>query len=374
MSLNKTLGTLAALLVAGALALWCVTHLELREVKQVVPPSPRVQDDPFYALQQILTPAVTVSRYSDPAKIDLGHASLVILNARNLQTMDKGRLTRWLDDGGDLLVYFVDPSVQPAASWWEGKGPFADLAPLFQKPKKTADSPSDTAVPTEESGAAGAPPTARKAEGGVLVDPRVSFPHAIRDKRTSIIQVGQANNAVARVWGRGALIVSGAPLFLENSNLKDSDNLAFTEWFLGDLVSHPGGVAWIPQSYASQAAGGGFETWPILVAFLSVFFLLFWMRSPRLGPTIPETPAETRSLRVRFRSEGRFLWRYGAGELLMRSLESGRSLDEVASSDPQRAQKWVVGLRNRLRRPSRNDFQIAIAEQVEVSARARELR
>ena len=113
MSLNRVLGAAFALLLLGAAALWCLTHLEIVTVNRVIPPAPFVESDPYYALAHILSPALSVKRYADPSRIDLRQSVLLVAGSADLGVLGEKRLEAWVRGGGRLLVQFTRSAALP---------------------------------------------------------------------------------------------------------------------------------------------------------------------------------------------------------------------------------------------------------------------
>lgn len=361
MNLNRLLGILAAVLLLAAAGLWVGSHAELKRVTSVVPPAAYVRADPFYALAQILAPTVTVKRYADAAKIDLATSAFVAIDGTALNKLGKARLAHWVAGGGLLLITLPKPAAAPPRSWWRGKGPFEGLAPSF-----------GSAPPAAEQSPKGGPKPAAK-KPVVLVDTTVSFPGAQDDRNTAVVTVDGVTKVAVRSWGKGKVIVCGEPLFLANRNLERDDDLQFAGSLFGSLLANPRGIAWLPSPpVPAVRPSRQIDVRPILVAALVVFLVLVWMKSPRFGPVLPEPDEDNRSLRLRFRAEGRFLWKYGAGDWILDRLHGSRRDRVLARSDPSHEVR--TARESHRRRPTRQGLIEEVTELVTRTIRSQEDR
>ena len=119
--------------------------------------------------------------------------------------------------------------------------------------------------------------------------------------------------------GNGALTVTGAPLFMNNNNLKKKIN-ANTAWNLtgARATGDSTGILFIPGSNtdAKKSMFGKImergNLIPAVISALLVIFLGFWMVIPVFGLVFDEKQKSSRPIRERFAAEISFLKKYKA--------------------------------------------------------------
>lgn len=300
---------------AALLILYFATALECAPVERTSPPTSEVRNDPFMAIHEILAPDFPVTTYDAPADIDLWDCSYLILYARDLSYFESTELESWVKSGGRLQIVFDKPEQAPADDWWLEEGSWIqDLKPVFIYAEFESSELLSGFV--DSNGA-----LVGDSETRITVDQAVSFQNVEDKSDTTHIRARGQNFAVLRNIGNGFVLVAGRPYFMINQYLRKQDNVRFVSELFNGISFKDTGYIWIPSPGSKVPPKiANLNTLPVIVSIVLLCLLLFWSKLPRLGPTLPEDGADQRSLRERFMAEGRFLWRHGAGDSIIRTL------------------------------------------------------
>ena len=296
-----TLLILLTLLIVGGLALWLHQHLEKRSVEVYTGYSAANQHHRFYLAERLLTRLGAVARpirhlHELPDLLDPADTVLIAIPSYALSEGEAQRLLHWVSQGGHLMIGVQHP-YQP------GQGRDHLLNPL-QVRSELAKPPSDDPIKNAES----------------RVDPTpvplsASLPPLQVNFRSSL-RLNDAPWQVVR-WGRGQVtLLTDIDLFA-NSRLADHDHADFL-WAL--LQQHPpGGIFWLQYRTLVPSLMQLLwqHAWMPLLGLLLTLLALLWRSSRRLGPLLMPHAGEQRRLAEHLRASSRFLWRHGAGPMLL---------------------------------------------------------
>ena len=212
-----------------------------------------------------------------------------------------GRLKRWVDQGGHLIV----------VTWtlWDEENRREDplLDPLgFRQYAQLED---------VESALALASVPGREQPLAVMHDPRFRFEDSDGRATWSIGDVNGRHLLQTPVL-RGTLTALTDDFFLTNYTIAEHDHAELV-YRLARTDGRTGPV-WIvfaeewPGPWQLLWANG----WAVVVALAFLVCAWIWMRSRRFGPLLPDPPRDRRSLMEHIEASGRFHWKHAGARLL----------------------------------------------------------
>lgn len=284
---------LLALFIAGGLALWLNQNLVKRSVEVYAGYGETAQRNPFYLAERLfirLGATVHSIRRLDelPDPLDPADTLLVAMPTYALSAGEAQRLLNWVAQGGHLIIGVQHP-------YEPGEG-FDHLLNALQVKSQRLESPG--ADPVSVSLHPSAPP--------------------LQARFRSSLRLNDAPWQIIR-WGRGqATLLTDIKLFA-NSQLTEHDHADFL-WALFQQ-DHAGGVLWL--QYRSLTPSLAQLLWqhawmPLPGLFLTLGAAL-WRYSRRLGPLLVPRSGEQRRLAEHLQASSRFLWRHGAGPMLLQA-------------------------------------------------------
>ncbi len=282
-----------ALLIAGSLALWLSQNLVKRSAEVYTGYGEAARRNPFYLAERLLTrlgaTAHGVRRLDElPDLLDPADTLLVATPTYALGADEAQRLLNWVAQGGHLIIGVQHP-YQP------GQGRDHLLNPLqvkSQRVESTATEPIP--VPLHQA----LPP--------------------LQARFRSDLRLNDAPWQIIR-WGRGqATLLTDIDLFA-NQRLADHDHADFL-WALFQQQP-PGGVFWLQYRRLTPSLAHLLwqHAWMPLLGLLLTLLAVLWRYSRRLGPVLIPRSGEQRRLTEHLQASSRFLWRHGAGPMLLQA-------------------------------------------------------
>ena len=116
--------------------------------------------------------------------------------------------------------------------------------------------------------------------------------------------------------GRGRVTLLSDPGLFDNRRLADHDHADFL-WAL--LQHNPGGAVWLQYRRLTPALAQLLwqHAWMPLLGLTLTLLAALWHYSRRLGPVLAPRASEPRRLVDHLQASSRFLWRHGAGPMLL---------------------------------------------------------
>lgn len=284
---------LLALFIAGGLALWLSQNLVKRSVEVYTGYGEAARRNPFYLAERLLTrlgaTVHSIRRLDEwPNPLDPADTLLVAIPTYALGADEAQRLLSWVAQGGHLIIGVQHP-------YEPGQG-LDHLLNALQVKSQRAESPATDPVPVQLNEAT--PPL------------QVRFRSSLR-----------LNDALWQTvrWGRGqATLLTDIDLFA-NQRLVDLDHADFL-WALFQQ-DPPGGVLWLQYRRLTPSLAQLLwqHAWMPLLGLLLTLLATLWRCSRRLGPLLIPRSGEQRRLAEHLQASSRFLWRQGAGPMLLQA-------------------------------------------------------
>ena len=285
------LGVLTAL-VAGGAGWWLSQNLVQRQEDVVKPYGEAARRNPFYAADRLLTRlglvVHSVRRLTDAlAALDAADTVLLATPTDVLSAAEAERLLAWVGQGGHLLVGVRRESQ-----------PDSDRDPLLSR----------LAVSSRRVEPAAADP--------VAVQPDPAAP-ALRVRFHSSLRLNDAPWRQAR-WGQGRVTLLTDIELFANERLAEHDHAEFL-WAL--VGRDAGGEVWLQyQTLLPSLAQRVWQSaWMPLLGLILTLSAALWHYSRRLGPLLTPRSGEQRRLAEHLSASSRFLWRHGAGPMLLQA-------------------------------------------------------
>ena len=286
--------SLLILWVAGGAGLWLSQNLVQRSEEVFTGYGEAAQRNPFYAAERLLTrlgrTVHSVRRLDDlPNRLGTVDTLLVAMPTYALSAEDqRRRLVIWVIGGGHLVI-----SVQHEFEMDEqGHDPLLDS---FRVNSRRVESASTEPVSVELSDAM--PPL------------QVQFQSSLRLNGAFWMQFN---------WGEGRVTLLTDMGLFTNGRLADHDHADF----LWALVQHnPNGQIWLQYRMLAPSLVELLwrHAWMPLVGLLLTLLAALWRSSRRLGPLLIPRSGEQRRLAEHLQASSRFLWRHGAGPVLLQA-------------------------------------------------------
>lgn len=294
---------LLTLFLIGGVALWLHQHLEQRSVEVYTGYSEAARRHPFALAERLLIRlGVTVRniRRLDqlPDPLNPADTLLVAMPTYVLSAGEAQRLLHWVSQGGHLIIGVQQP-YQP------GQGRDHLLNPLEVR-SAPAQNLADDPIKRAES----------------RVDPiSIQLDESLPPLQVNFRSDLRLNDALWQTihWGRGRVTLLTDIHLFANQRLTDHDHADFL-WAL--LQQHPsGGVFWLQSRTLAPALMQLLwqHAWMPLLGLLLTLLALLWRSSRRLGPLLIPHAGEQRRLAEHLRASSRFLWRHGAGPMLLQA-------------------------------------------------------
>ena len=282
--------TLLALLLVGGLALWLSQHLVQRDEETYAGYGEAAQRNPLYAAERLLTrlgrTVHSVRRLNDVSDpLDPADTVLLALPTYALSAADSQRLLEWAQQGGHLIIG-VQHEQEP------GQGLDHLLNALQVRSHRVEATTSDPEPVTVNDAA---------------------LPLQVRFQ--SDLRLNDAPwRSIRR--GRGRVTLLSDPGLFDNSRLADHDHADFL-WAL--LQHNPGGAIWLQYRRLTPALAQLLwqRAWMPLLGLILTLLAALWHYSRRLGPLLTPRASEPRRLVDHLQASSRFLWRHGAGPMLL---------------------------------------------------------
>ena len=282
--------TLLALLLVGGLALWLSQHLVQRDEETYAGYGEAAQRNPLYAAERLLTrlgrTVHSVRRLNDLSDpLDPADTVLLALPTYALSAADSQRLLEWAQQGGHLIIG-VQHEQEP------GQGLDHLLNALQVRSHRVEATTSDPEPVTVNDAA---------------------LPLQVRFQ--SDLRLNDAPwRSIRR--GRGRVTLLSDPGLFDNSRLADHDHADFL-WAL--LQHNPGGAIWLQYRRLTPALAQLLwqRAWMPLLGLILTLLAALWHYSRRLGPLLTPRASEPRRLVDHLQASSRFLWRHGAGPMLL---------------------------------------------------------
>lgn len=284
---------LLALLSASGVLLWLSQNLVQRREEIYTGYDEAARRNPFYLADRLLArlgrTIHSVRRLDElPYPLDTKATLLAAIPSYALSAADSQRLLDWVDQGGHLLI-----SVQHA--YEPGQG-FDHLLNLLEIYTQRIENPGVEPVPVKLNETM--PPL------------QVRF-------RSSL----QLNNAFWQFvqWGEGQVTLLTDLSLFTNDRLTQYDHADFL-WALLQQ-GHPGGEIWLQYRMLTPSLMQLLwqYAWMPLVGLILTLLAVLWSFSQRLGPLQIPRSGEQRRLAEHLRASARFLWRQGAGPVLLQA-------------------------------------------------------
>jgi hypothetical protein len=294
---------LLALLIVGGLALWLSQNLVKRNVEVYTGYGEAAQRNPFYLAERLLTrlgaTVHSIRRLDElPDPLDPADTLLVAIPTYALSAGEAQRLLNWVGQGGHLIIGVQHP-------YEPDQGLDHLLNPLQVRSEHAKSLPDD---PIER---------AESTVDPISVQLRETLPPLQVNFRSSL-RLNDAPWQTIR-WGRGqATLLTDINLFA-NSRLTDHDHADFL-WALFQQ-DNPGGVLWLQYRMLTPSLAQLLwqHAWMPLMGLLLTLLAAFWRYSQRLGPLLIPRSSEQRRLAEHLQASSRFLWRHGAGPMLLQA-------------------------------------------------------
>jgi len=305
----------AAVLAVLAFAAWSLFEI-YPETRQIAP-SREARVNEYLALDRWLTGSgipVRVEKSADLSTIQRAKERQIFMQASLFRWSDEAvdYLVNWIGGGGTLfLVLEMDPEMARPNGFPSSQGDWYSEEPLRLLEEFGITTETGTGL------------------SGYHYDPgSPSFDHDVSFKIT-----GDAEALTLKDWtgltrlvevkrGNGKLIVTGRPLFLLSSYIKDAPNERLAWVFFGTENGNKGsaedGCLFIRGKTKVHGLLGNLwrqGNMPVfLVSILVLLVIGFWTVIPMFGLVRDNDEIQGKLLRERFLAEGRFLKRYGALE------------------------------------------------------------
>ena len=277
------------LLASSALALWLSQHLVQRSEEIYTGFGNAAQRNPFYAAERLLTRlGRTVSSIERlravPDPLPPADALLLALPSYALSAAEGQRLLDWVSAGGHLLL-----GVQHEYEPHQGLDHLLNRLQVRSAAAQTAN-------------------------GAVAVQLDDRLPPLQVDFR-SRLRLNDAPWLQLR-WGRGRVTLLSDLSVFGNWRLDEHDHAAFL-WALAQ--QQPAGAIWLQYQTLTPSLAHLLwqHGWPVLLGLLLSLLTALWHYSRRLGPLLTPRATAQRRLGEHLRASSRFLWRQGAGPLLL---------------------------------------------------------
>ena len=303
-------GLIVALLLAlgGVIGYWFYTHFEKVRKEKAVGFLGAARYNPLLAAQRYFESFGLVAQSVEGlSTLPPSTVTLLIPSAR--YEMGRGeaqRLRHWVESGGHLVV------VPSAAFDEEYRRTDFLLDPLGIQVSPVEDPQSGGLVDVDWPGSGDF--ITIKIDAYVRLRPTQHTP-----KRLLELRDGDGAYLMRLALGRGVLTVVSDAKFLNNWNLNKNDHAAYL-WRVAQAGDQR--PVWLVFSDGMPPLHRWLlqHAWAALISAGTLLLLWLWAASRRFGPLYPIVPLARRRLRDHIEASGRFLWRAGQGEALLKGV------------------------------------------------------
>lgn len=358
------------LLVGGAVAAWPYVF-EAVEETVVGDYEGEAVKNPLFALQEMLR-RLEIPTRTEPLLDELppaDHALVLASPGWGYGAGDVDRLLAWVEEGGHLVVTpseldEEDPLLNAVDIWGFYQGDW-DSEAEGAEPAATAEGELSESADPEPDVLEAAEPSA--GDGEAIEIPASAF---ASDRRPWIFlyhggegEVLRADGPLEAAWmltlgvGQGALTALADGTILTNDQLAEKDHalIAWHAIVLGE--DPPAGVLLIhgdirPSIWALMTD----RAWPIGLSLIVLVLAALVNFSRRIGPKVEDPDHERRHLEEHVSAVGRFFWRRGLEDVLIRStrralgkrLGQGRELVKTELQEQAMSAAARIGLDSKL--------------------------
>lgn len=296
------------LAVAGAIGFWFNKNFEkVREQKEVGFLGAARFNDLLAAQRYFESWGVKAHSLEGLTTLPPHQATLVIPSARyEMGSGEAQRLRRWVEAGGHLVVV-------PSAAFdekYERTDLFLD--PLGIRVAGLEEPESSGLVDVDWPGS--------NDFMTIGIDSYVRL-DASHSKEKILLELADSDGAylLRLAVGRGVVTVLADAQFMRNRYLNQDDHAAFL-WRVAQLDGHEKRPVWLVFSDGMPPLHQWLiqHAWSALLAGSVLLLLWLWAASRRFGPLRPIAPLARRRLLDHIEASGRFLWRAGQGEQLLK--------------------------------------------------------
>ncbi len=309
MSLRQGLIIALLLALASAIGYWFYSNFERVSKETEVGFLGPARYNPLLAAQRYFESFGVKAHSLEGLTVMPPHrATLIIPSARyEMGGGEAQRLRRWVEAGGHLVVV-------PSAAFdeeYERSDLFLD--PLGIQVKAIEDPESSGLVDVDWPGSTDFMT--------IAIDAYVRL-DASQSKAKVLLELADEDGAylVRLAVGRGVVTVLSNANFLSNANLNKDDHAVFL-WRVAQLGNTQRSV-WLVFSDGMPPLHQWLmqHAWTALIAGSVLLLLWLWSASRRFGPLRPIVPLARRRLLDHIEASGRFLWRAGQGEQLLKGV------------------------------------------------------
>ena len=284
---------LLALFSVGGVLLWLSQNLTQRHEEIYTGHNEAVRRNPFYLADRLLTrlgrTVHSVRRLDElPHPLDPTATLLIAIPSYALSAADSQWLLDWVDRGGHLLISVQHP-------YEPGQRLDHLLSPLEIRSQRVENRGTE---PVSVQLSAAMPPLQIRFRSGL-----------------------QLNDAFWQsiAWGKGRITLLTDLSLFTNDWLTQHDHADFL-WALLQQ-SHPSGEIWFQYRMLTPSLAQLLwqYAWMPLVGLTLTLLAALWSFSQRLGPLRVPRSGEQRRLAEHLRASSRFLWRQGAGPMLLQA-------------------------------------------------------
>jgi hypothetical protein len=305
MNRNYFIGFGVAVVLLGALAFAGWSLLEIYPKTKQLPPSREARINRYLALDRWLTDRgyrIRTEQSGDIYMISEAEENFIFIQSSLFEWNDEAAeyIFRWIEEGGELFLSLDNFRWD---EYWEDEEPL----PLLEK--------FGIEVITGYDGSA-------YDSGAPDYDDNISF-EVDDDEKKLLLKDADGNiKLVQAKLGKGKLIVTGQPFFIQSRNIDRAPNARlawafFADGRINDSIAHNGNndILFIRgATKISGLMGSLFRRGNLIVLVISVLVLIvvcFWLVIPRFGLVETDDERSGKSLRERFLAEGRFFKRHG---------------------------------------------------------------
>lgn len=308
MNLRQGLILALILVVGSAIAYWFYSNFEKERKEIEIGFLGEARYNPVLAAQRYLQSFGIVARSEEGlTALPPTNATLLIPSARyEMGGGEAERLKRWVEAGGHLVLV-------PSATFDE-EYDRADrfLDPLGIDVKPIEDPETGGIVDVDWPGSKDF--MTIKIDAYVRLDTRAH-------KAKILLELADADGPylVRLALGKGVVTVLSDANFLTNYNLDKYDHAAYLWRVVQADGNHP---IWLVFSDGMPPLHRWLmqHAWTALISGGALLLLWLWAASRRFGPLRPITPLARRRLLDHLAASGRFLWRAGQGEQLLKGV------------------------------------------------------
>ena len=281
---------LIVVLLVGGIGFWLSQHLIERSVEEYTGDSETARRQPLYAAERLLTrlgrTVHPIRRLDElPDALDPADTVLAVMPTYALGAAASQRLLDWVEHGGHWIV-----SVQHEYQPGQGQDHLLNALQIdSHRVETTATEPVSVTLHDAT------PPL------------QVRFATDLRLNEQPWLSLRH---------GRGRVTLLTDIELFGNGRLADHDHADFLAVL---LEQNPGGAIWLQYRLLTPSLAQLLwqHAWMPLLGLIVTLLAGLWHYSRRLGPVLLPRPSEPRRLADHLQASSRFLWRHGAGPMLL---------------------------------------------------------